>query len=280
MIGVSSMPELPEVETVRRSLLACVQGLIVDRVTVTLPKLLQNVTAEEFAQSIVGREILDIERRGKYLLFRLSGSHTLVIHLRMTGQLRYSAPQEPMPAHTHIVLSFSNGQELRYTDIRQFGFWFFASNEEILEVSRIIGLGIEPLEKEFSLPAFRQLLKGKKGNIKAFLLNQQFIAGVGNIYADEALFAAGIRPTRTVDTLKAREVARLHKALREVLHKGVSMRGTSFSDYVDGLGLSGSFQYELKVYGRKEKPCLTCDALIERTIVAGRGTHFCPRCQS
>jgi len=273
------MPELPEVETVRRSLLACVQGLTIESVRVTLAKLLQNTSAEEFVQSIVGRKILDIERRGKYLMFRLSGCYTLVIHLRMTGQLRYSAPQEPMLPHTHIILSFTNGQELRYTDIRQFGFWFYASDEEILEVSRIQHLGVEPLGDEFSLEAFEQMLLGKKGNIKAFLLNQHHIAGIGNIYADEALFAAGLRPTRTLDTLNACEVSKLHKALRHVLEKGVSMRGTTFSDYVDGLGLSGSFQYELKVYGRKEKPCLICGSPIERTIVAGRGTQFCPNCQ-
>lgn len=273
------MPELPEVETVRRSLLACVKGLGVTAVRVTLSKLLRNASVEEFTQSIVGRVILDIDRRGKYLLFRLSGSYTLVVHLRMTGQLRYSSPSQPLLPHTHIVLFLSDGQELRYTDIRQFGFWFYGPNEQILEASRVSTLGVEPLSDQFSTAVLQDLLAERKGNIKAFLLNQQLIAGVGNIYADEALFAAGLHPSRTVNTLELGEVTALRDALRDVLQQGVNMRGTSFSDYVDGLGLRGSFQYELKVYGRKGKPCLSCGQAIERIVVAGRGTHFCPHCQ-
>ena len=273
------MPELPEVETVRRSLLACLKDLSVTAVSVRMPKLIQNLTAEEFTHTMIGRTVLDIERRGKYLMVRLSGEYTLVIHLRMTGQLRYSHPDVPELPHTHIVIYLSDGNELRYTDIRQFGFWFLAPDDVIEQVSRIAALGPEPLEDSLTPECFAALVVGKKGRIKALLLNQQFVAGIGNIYADEALFCAGIRPERTADTLTSTEIESLYHSLRHVLSQGVRMRGTSFSDYVDGLGESGSFQHELKVYGRAGKPCAVCGTPIARLVVAGRGTHICPNCQ-
>jgi len=273
------MPELPEVETVRRSLLACIKGLTITSASLRLPKLVQNLTAEEFIGAIVGRTVVDIERRGKYLMLRLSGEWTLVIHLRMTGQLRYSAPDVPEPAHTHIILGLSDGMELRYTDIRQFGFWFLAPNDIIGMVSRIQGLGPEPLDEGLTLKDFSHLIVGKKTRIKALLLNQNFIAGVGNIYADEALFGAGIHPLRPADSLSTEEIKALYSSLRHVLSQGVRMRGTSFSDYVDGLGEAGSFQHELKVYGRAGEPCSVCGTELVRLIVAGRGTCICPRCQ-
>ena len=273
------MPELPEVETVRRSLLACLKDLSITAVNVRMPKLIQNLTAEEFALAIIGRTVRDIDRRGKYLLVRLSGEYTLVIHLRMTGQLRYSPPDVPEPPHTHIIIHLSDGKELRYTDIRQFGFWFLAPDDIIDQVSRTNTLGPEPLADSLTLEWFASLITGKKGRIKALLLNQQFVAGVGNIYADEALFGAGIHPERRADTLISTEIEALYHSLRNVLAQGVRMRGTSFSDYVDGLGESGSFQHELKVYGRAGETCAVCGTPIARLVVAGRGTHICPNCQ-
>lgn len=273
------MPELPEVETVRRSLLACIQNLSVVDCEVNLPKLIQNLSAEDFCSTMLGRAFIDIERRGKYLLFRLSGGYTLVIHLRMTGQLRYNPPETPRPLHTHIVLHLSDGKELRYTDIRQFGFWFLASDAEIGEVSRISALGVEPLSPTFTVQDFIALMSGKKGKVKGVLLDQSLIAGIGNIYADEALYSAGLHPERPVNGLTRDELTSLYESMREVLGKGVQMRGTTFSDYVDGLGQSGSFQHELKVYGRTGEPCRVCDAIIEKSVVAGRGTHICPNCQ-
>ncbi|MDP3486932.1 MAG: bifunctional DNA-formamidopyrimidine glycosylase/DNA-(apurinic or apyrimidinic site) lyase [Bacillota bacterium] len=273
------MPELPEVETVRRSLLACIKNLSITAVNVRMPKLIQNLTAEEFSQAIIGRTVRDIERRGKYLMVRLSGEYTLVIHLRMTGQLRYSHPDVPELSHTHIVIYLSDGNELRYTDIRQFGFWFLAPDDIIDQVSRTATLGPEPLEDSLTIECFSSLVIGKKGCIKALLLNQQFVAGVGNIYADEALFGAGVHPERKADTLTSTEIEALYHSMRHVLAQGVRMRGTSFSDYVDGLGESGSFQHELKVYGRAGEACAVCTTPITRLVVAGRGTHICPNCQ-
>lgn len=273
------MPELPEVETVRRSLLASINNLCIVDCEVHLPKLLQNLSAAEFCAIMRGRTFTDIERRGKYLLFRLTGGYTLVIHLRMTGQLRYSSPDVPRLPHTHIVLHLSDGKELRYTDIRQFGLWFLAINADIDKVSRISSLGVEPLSEAFTAQDFIALMLGKKGKVKAVILDQKLIAGVGNIYADEALFGAGLHPERPVSSLTKDELLCLYSSMREVLTRGVAMRGTTFSDYVDGLGQGGSFQHELKVYGRTNEPCRVCGTAVERLVVAGRGTHVCRGCQ-
>lgn len=274
------MPELPEVETIRRSLLPLLLGRLIVSVEVAMPKLLQNLTVEQFRAGVIGRGFVDIERRGKYLLFRLSGAHTLVVHLRMTGQLRLAEPADAQPKHTHIVLGLSNGQELRYTDIRQFGFWFFGPDESIDSIAGLTRLGPEPLGADFTVEYMLRCFRGRRGKLKALLLDQAFVAGVGNIYADEALFIAGLHPERTPESITQEEAAKLHSALRDVLAAGVQLRGTTFSDYVDGLGLSGAFQNQLQVYGRQGEPCRRCEAPVERIVVAGRGTHLCSRCQT
>ena len=273
------MPELPEVETVRRSLVSVLVGKRILGTHITMPKLLQNISAEEFASTVKGRQFIDVTRRGKYLLLRLSGAYTLVVHLRMTGQLRFACADEAVPPHTHIILALSDGCELRYTDIRQFGYWFLAPDSDIFAVSRMSKLGPEPLGDGFTLEYMLEYFAGRKGKIKALLLDQRFVAGVGNIYADEALHMSGIHPERTPRSLSSTEAGRLRVALREVLAAGVQLRGTTFSDYVDGLGLSGAFQSELKVYGRTGKTCAGCGGAVDRIVVSGRGTHICSRCQ-
>jgi len=273
------MPELPEVETIRRSLLPHLVGLTIEGCEVYLPKLLQNLTREQFCACLKGRSIQDIVRRGKYLVLRLSGDYTLVVHLRMTGQLRFAPEDVPCPPHTHIVLQFAAGMVLRYTDIRQFGYWFLARNNEIEQVARLERLGVEPLSPDFTARYLESLLRGRRGKIKALLLDQRLIAGVGNIYADEALFAAGLHPGRVAGGLTAEETVRLHHYLQEVLNQGILMRGTTLRDYVDGSGEGGGFQHQLKVYGQRGKPCLKCQTSIERLIIAGRGTHVCSNCQ-
>jgi len=274
------MPELPEVETIRQSLLPLLTGQQVVDSEVNLPKLLQNVSAAEFSRIMSDRVVQGIRRRGKYLLFQLSGEHTLVIHLRMTGQLRYTAADLPRVPHTHIVLKLASGHELRYVDIRQFGYWFLAPDNEITAVARMDRLGVEPLSPEFTVARLASLLAGKRGRIKPVLLNQHIVAGIGNIYADEALFLAGLRPDRIAGKLALGEVARLHAAVTGVLAQGVKLRGTTFSDYIDGLGQQGSFQHQLKVYGRTGKACVKCGDSITRLVLAGRGTHYCQQCQS
>jgi len=273
------MPELPEVETIRRSLLPHLVGLTIEDCEVYLPKLLQNLPREQFCACLKGRSIQDICRRGKYLVLKLSGEYTLVVHLRMTGQLRFVSEAAPCPPHTHIVLKFAAGMVLRYTDIRQFGYWFLAKDSEIERVARLERLGVEPLSPEFTVMHLESLLRGRRGKIKAVLLDQKLIAGVGNIYADEALFAAGVHPARVASSLGKEETARLHHHLQEVLNQGILMRGTTLRDYVDGSGLGGGFQHQLRVYGQKGKPCAKCQAPIVREVIAGRGTHLCHHCQ-
>lgn len=272
------MPELPEVETVRKTLQEFLPGLTVVHVQVSLPRIIKYPDVEEFVHVIRGRTFREIARRGKYLLVRLSGNFSLVIHLRMTGQLRYANPEDPMPKHTHVVFELSDGKELRYTDIRQFGTMYLAPDRDIQQVSGMHKLGWEPLD-DFPLEGFRELLGKRSTKIKNLLLDQRLIAGIGNIYADESLFAAGIHPERPAASLKAEEVERLHAALIDILQKGVAMRGTSFSDYVDGLGKSGEFQHQLSVYGREGEPCKQCGAPIVRRKISGRSAHICPWCQ-
>ena len=273
------MPELPEVETVRQTLLEYLPGLTITGVNVHLARIVKYPEPEQFAKELVGQSFRDIKRRGKYLKFVLSGEQTLVIHLRMTGQLRYSLPTEPVLRHTHIIFSLSDGHELRYTDIRQFGTMYLADNGQIDEISGMYRLGWEPLTN-FPLADFAALLKGRKrAKIKSLLLDQHIIAGIGNIYADEALFIAKIHPARLANSLSSAEVARLHRAIVQVLRAGVKMHGTSFSDYVDGLGRQGEFQHQLAVYGREGAPCPCCGSEIVRQKIAGRSSHFCPLCQ-
>lgn len=272
------MPELPEVETVRQTLLEYLPGLAVTDIVINLPRIIKYPEPQQFAREIVGLSFQDIERRGKYLKFIMAAGQTLVIHLRMTGQLRYSASESPLPRHTHIIFQLSNGQELRYTDMRQFGTMYLASHEQIDQIAGINRLGWEPLT-DFPLADFTDMLKGRKARIKSILLNQQIIAGIGNIYADEALFLARIHPARVANSLTPAEAQSLHQAIVQVLRAGVQMHGTTFSDYVDGLGRSGSFQHQLAVYGRQGEACPRCGSSIEREKISGRSSHYCPLCQ-
>ena len=272
------MPELPEVETVRQSLLPHLPGQVVTGVRLTLPKLIKYPDASSFVERVQGLSFCDVERRGKYLKFPMSENQSLVIHLRMTGQLRFMSASVPAPAHTHLIFEFPEGVELRFTDIRQFGAIYLADHDVIDTVSGIDRLGFEPLE-DFPLDDFVAYLSERKAKIKGLLLNQQLIAGIGNIYADEALYWARIHPGRPASSLSKEEVAGLHAAIREVLQSAIRQRGTSFSDYVDGLGQQGGFQAQLAVYGRGTEPCPSCGQSIVREKICGRGTHFCPACQ-
>lgn len=271
------MPELPEVETIRRTLMPVLVGRTIADCIVLLPKVLENQEPAAFARAVSGRKIEDLTRRGKYLLFHLSGGRVLVVHLRMTGQLVYHPPeaQPGAPAkHTHAVFRLDDGATLHYVDPRRFGRLRIAPAPAQPE-----GLGPEPLDGTFSPAILRERLSRRRGRIKALLLDQGFLAGLGNIYADEALYRAGIHPERPADRLTAREVQALYHAIREVLAEAIRYRGTSIVNYVDGQGRPGEFQLRLNVYGRAGEPCPSCATPIARTRVANRGTYFCPRCQ-
>jgi formamidopyrimidine-DNA glycosylase len=261
------VPELPEVETVARSI-ARIVGRRILSAEFHCARVLSG-DAEQMSAALAGRRIRAIERRGKFIVIELDAGQCLTVHLGMTGKLLLGgAPGR----HTHAVFNLDRGV-LRYEDPRQFG---------KLEVSRglparVERLGPEPLE--VTLVEFARLLKRRKARIKSVLLDQRFVRGVGNIYADETLFRAGIHPLAIAARLRGERVGRLHRAMVEVLTQAIAKGGSSISDYVDAEGRRGFFQFEHRVYQRTGEPCLTCGATIRRTLVAQRGTHYCPKCQ-
>lgn len=295
------MPELPEVETVRRTLAPHLIGQRVMEVKIFLPKIVRYLNAEKFNEILTGKSFLEINRRGKYLLCHLSEGWTLVVHLGMSGQLIYffgdpiefdlenrsfshrdiesELSKAKFMRHVHVIMQLDKQGFLIYHDIRRFGYLTVCPTVEHLSLKGIRDLGPEPLDDNFKLDILKRQFKTRKGKIKQLLLDQHLVAGIGNIYADEILFNAGIHPLRTGDSLTLKEFKRLYAAIRVILQKGIELNGTSISDYVDGEGWPGSFQEELKVYQREGKPCCNCSSIIERIKLGGRSAYFCPLCQ-
>lgn len=271
------MPELPEVETIRRDLEPLlvgrrIVGLDVD--PATLP-LLTGTTLDVLEANLVGRTFVSAGRRGKYLLFGLDDGRTLVVHLRMTGRLLWRDHEAPPEPFQRAKLMLDDAHELRWSDLRKFGTWRMV--EDASEVIR--KLGPEPIDTDFTLRRFRAALAGRTAPVKAVLLDQRRIAGLGNIYVDEALFQARVRPDSTAGELSPAATKRLFVACREVLERGIENRGASFKDYVDARGEQGTQHMYVLVFRRTGKPCYTCGTVIQRSIVGGRSTHFCPNCQ-
>lgn len=273
------MPELPEVETIRRSLQDKIKGKTLTGVEVFLDKMVKSFDVESLDAKLNGRKITRLDRRGKYLIIHLSGGLAMVIHLRMTGQLLYCSPEQETPKHTHVVFHFNDERELRFVDQRQFGKVQLVPVKELNTVSGLKTLGVEPLSDDFTREYIKRELKNKRTKIKSLLLDQTFIAGIGNIYADEALYRSMIHPERVASALNTRETARLFLAIKEVLIEGIDNRGTSIKDYIDGDGVQGTNQGNLRVYGRNGEPCDKCGKIIEKISVGGRSSHFCPKCQ-
>ena len=270
------MPELPEVETIRRDLVRHVVGRRFTAVEVMpgAEKVVALPSPAEFQRALPGLRIEGIERRGKYLLFSLSDGRYLTVHLRMTGALIHRRVGAPADNYLRVRLALDDKTELRYTDLRKLGMMWLV-DDPALVVGR---LGPDALEA--LLPAtLRSLLDGRKAAVKVVLMDQARLAGIGNIYADEALFLAGVRPHRSAGSLTADEVERLHRAVGEVLREATGHRGSSFRDYVDAAGKEGEHQLHVKVYRRSGEPCYVCGAAIERIKLGGRSSHFCPRCQ-
>jgi len=273
------MPELPEVETVKKSLEGLITGLIIKDVDLFMPKIVKLPSPQSFTETLAGKTIKKLGRRGKYLLIHLSDKHTLVIHFRMTGRLVYSPPGTSPGKHTHAVFRLSNGHELHFSDMRQFGRMALLETDRLDTLAGLKDLGVEPLSEEFTREFLKKQLKRRRVKIKPLLLDQTFIAGLGNIYADESLHRARINPEKTAVNLTAREIALLYRAIRDVLEEGIANRGTTFRDYVDGMGQTGSNKEALRVYDREDKPCLSCGKPIVRTRLGGRSSYYCPRCQ-
>lgn len=271
------MPELPEVETIRLTLKPKLIGKTIIKGEVLWPKLIQNQTVADFLAQIRQKKILDLRRRGKYLLFDLSDDLVLAVHLRMTGQLMVESALNDLAKATYMQLTLDDGNELRFRDQRKFGkVTLFNKENQPLSLTK---LGPEPLSAEFTVQLLKEQLSRRKVAIKKALLDQEIIAGIGNIYADEALFLAGIHPARLVASLTAEELERLYQAIRQVLAEGIQNRGTSIRDYIDGEGNRGSNQEQLRVYDRKGLACVKCQNMIVKMNFGGRGTHFCPICQ-
>jgi formamidopyrimidine-DNA glycosylase len=269
------MPELPEVETIANGLHKRVAGDRIESVWVgSKPEPLKS-PALEISSTLEGAEVERVRRVGKHIVFDLRssknpGGSQWIVHLGMTGRMLIAAPESELARHTHLVAKLGSGRELRFVDPRRFG---------RLEVRRgsFSGPGAEPLQ--ISVEDFSRLFHRSKAPIKAALLNQKLLHGVGNIYADEALFRSGVRPRRRANSLSRAELGKLHAALQKVLHAAIAAGGSSISDYVDADGEAGFFQIQHRVYGREGKPCMKCKGPVKKIVVGGRGTHYCPRCQ-
>ncbi len=272
------MPELPEVETIRRTLTSVLIGQEIQGVEVLLEKAVKP-SSEQLIRALVGRKIVELRRRGKYLLLLLDDDSRVAFHLRMTGRLLFLPKLTPLEKHTTLVLNFTDDHSLRFVDPRKFGtvvlYWPSTPPEGLKK------LGPEPLETEKAVvvSSLTTAAARRKGPVKGLLLDQRVIAGLGNIYTDETLFLAGIRPTRSVREITAAEWEKIYQSILTVLELAIEHRGTSRRDYVDGRGEPGNHQCYLQVYDRKKKPCLVCGSEIQYTRVAGRGTHYCPACQ-
>jgi formamidopyrimidine-DNA glycosylase len=271
------MPELPEVETVANGVHQRVRGEVIESVWLGSKPEPFKTRPEEMAEALTGRRIERVYRVGKHVVFDLdggAGDPQWVVHLGMTGRLLVSAGSVAVPGHTHAILKLASGREVRFVDPRRFGrlavHWRGSSDG-------FRGSGQEPLS--ISVHEFTALFRGRKTPIKTALLNQKLLHGVGNIYADESLFRAGIRPTRMAGRLTKEQLGRLREALQVVLKHAIELGGSSVSDYVDADGVRGFFQLEHRVYMRGGQPCLVCGTPIRRMVLGGRGTHYCPTCQ-
>ena len=267
------MPELPEVETIKNELIPCVVGRKVTGVDLFWERAVLKPGVAEFRSRLIGQKITGISRRGKYLLFHLRSGESLVVHLRMTGSLLLeSAPLDNRFTRAIIHL---DGLSLYFRDPRKFGVMWLAENASELDEK----LGPEPLDQDFTPDVLAKLLRNRSAPIKALLLDQSLIAGIGNMYADEALFAAGIHPLRSGGSLSAEKIKKLHCAIRKVLQAAIGNMGASVQNYFRPGGGTGTAHHEFKVAHHRNKPCPRCGTTIQRIVVRNRGTYFCPRCQ-
>jgi formamidopyrimidine-DNA glycosylase len=281
------MPELPEVETIARGLRRKIVGRRILSVRLGKTDFMDDPAALE--QHLPGRQIEAVERYGKFMLLRLSpvggvgtsasngdaAPAALLVHLGMTGQIASNPAAQPLEKHTHACFALDDGRELRYTDARRFGRLAYLSAGPLAE--ELLSFGADPLE--ISVEEFEKQARTRRSRIKALLLDQSFLRGVGNIYADESLWRAKIHPARLGSSLKKKQAATLHRVLREILEKAILLRGSSISDFLDAEGRPGEYQRHHRAYGREREGCYRCGTMIRRAIVAGRSSYFCPKCQ-
>ncbi|MFZ7945726.1 DNA-formamidopyrimidine glycosylase [Neobacillus sp. 19] len=273
------MPELPEVETVRKTLKKLVVNKTIQTISVFWPKIIKSpVEVEQFIDALKGETIVDVGRRGKFLII-YTGEFALVSHLRMEGKYGLYPNNVPYDKHTHVIFHFTDDTELRYRDVRKFGTMHLYKKGDEFEKPPLFDLGPEPFSTEFTEQYLAGVLKKTNRKVKSALLDQKLFVGLGNIYVDEALFRAGIHPERLASTLNEKEITVLHHEIVATLSEAVKKGGSTIRSYVNSQGEIGMFQLELYAYGRKGEPCKKCGRPLEKMTVGGRGTHFCPNCQ-
>lgn len=272
------MPELPEVETVRRMLAPALEGRTLDRVEIADPRLTRPEDPVAVAAELEGERVALVDRRGKYLIVRFESGRALLVHLRMTGSFLHAAGELPADPHRRAVVRLDDGSDVAYRDVRRFGTWLLLEPEEV-EAYIDERVGREPLADAYKAKHLAERLEGRKAPIKAAILDQRTVAGVGNIYADEALWRARIHPLTPAQALDPHQVAALYRAIREALRAGIRRQGSTLRDYRLPDGGEGGAQHEFRVYGRGGDPCERCGTPIDKIRVAGRGTWYCPACQ-
>jgi len=278
------MPELPEIETIRRDLDKEAVGKRVKTVDVTgMRSIRRHPNKKHFIAKVVGHKLVGVDRKGKYLLIRLDGGDVLVVHLGMSGQLLFArSAKEPLDKHTHVVLTFATSGQLRFVDPRTFGEVFVTAADHVAaEIPELNHLGFDPLDEIMTWTHFGDLLRSRRTMLKPLLMDQRFLAGIGNIYSDEILFAAGLRYDRQSDSLSSQEVRRLYRAMVETLQDAIRHRGSSLADeqYRDLFGAVGEFQTQHKVYDREGQACRRCRSPIVRVKINGRSHFLCVQCQ-
>jgi formamidopyrimidine-DNA glycosylase len=279
--------ELPEVEVMRRDLEKDVVGRRIKAAEVKSSRnamrvIRRHAKRKDFTARLEGRKITKVERRGKYILLHLDSGDVWITHFGMSGQFQRGNGRVVIEPHTHVVVTFQQGGDLRFIDPRTFGEMFVTDADELGKVKELQHIAIDPLDQVFTWPTFQYLLAERATKMKQLMMDQKFISGLGNIYSDEVLFAAGLRYDRPSNSLSSQEVRRLYRGIQETLQEAIKMRGTTLDDeaYVDLFGKPGEFQQELKVYGRAGEPCRRCRTPIETVKVSQRTSYFCPQCQS
>lgn len=273
------MPEMPEVETIRRTLAKNILGKRIEHIDILLPRLIKFPEPDLYMQRLTGQKIVKMRREGKYLGMQMENGIMAIFHLRMTGRLCYFKDGQQEDKYAKIIFYLDNGARLIYSDMRTFGTLYAINDKEREKIKGLYELGREPLAKDFTTEYLLAKLKKSSGKIKMFLLNQKNIAGLGNIYTDEALFLAGINPEQICSAISKEKAEKLHNSINQVISAGINDGGTTFRDYVNGEGIKGKHQNNLFVYGQAKKPCKKCGTIIEKIKVGGRGTCFCPKCQ-
>ena len=273
------MPELPEVETIVNDLRPHLVGRTIERCELAFPTIVRHPEPEQFVDAVTGMRIESMTRRGKYIYLHLTGQVVLVVHLGMTGQLRIFDRGASLEKHTHAVFFLDDGRQLRYRDPRRFGRLLAGTVDALLTAKKMPRLGPEPIDPEYAADELYRELHRRRAPLKAVLLDQKAIAGVGNIYADESLHRAGLRPTRIASSVSKQSARRLHESLRASLQMAIANRGSSVDTYRDAWGEVGGQQEKLLVYGRAGEPCFTCGRPLKSVRIAGRTTVYCTRCQ-